>query len=133
MKALTIDELSPGTEVWYEVHVAYGWHAVYRHSIYRKTTVQRITPKRTKAVLENGIEVKADPYGGMSKKLYRWDPEMERETALAERFRKMQGFLNTVRDADLHVLANIPDEKTGEAEECLERLTKILCGKRAES
>ena len=131
MKELTMDELSVGMEVWYREYVSYGWQRLYSHPAYRKTTVQRITPKRTKAVLENGIETKNDPYCGMSVKLFRLDPEMEKETELAERFRRMKHLFSDVRQFDDCGLAGIPDEKTAEAAECLEKLAEILCGKKS--
>lgn len=56
-KPLSYDDVNVGDEICYPIYVTYGWNLHYRHPRFINTKIQRITPKRTKIVCENGIEL----------------------------------------------------------------------------
>lgn len=66
-KAYHIDELEVGDTVYYAKEVRNGWSRLEVR--YIKTKVVRVTPKKTKAVLENGTEL--DRYSSVYKEFNR--------------------------------------------------------------
>lgn len=52
---VNIDELKPGDIVGYCTYPSFGWNDQFRYPIVQKKTIIRITPKRTKFVLDGNI------------------------------------------------------------------------------
>ena len=57
MNTVDINTLKVGDKVGYCTYPTYGWNRTFRYPILDIMTVTRITPKRTKVVLDNLTEV----------------------------------------------------------------------------
>lgn len=70
-------------EVGMEVAVAYTNRFLHRHTRWEKHTITKLTPKKTKATLDDGSVVTANKsYFGYESKLYKHEPWMDEETRL---------------------------------------------------
>ena len=57
LSKVDIDSLKIGDKVAYCTYPTYGWNRTFRYPIIKIMTVTRITPKRTKIVLNDSLEV----------------------------------------------------------------------------
>lgn len=54
---VNIDELKVGDSVGFCSYPTYGWNIDFRYPVISKRTIERITPKRTKFILNGGTEL----------------------------------------------------------------------------
>ena len=57
MNTVDINTIKVGDKVGYCTYTTYGWNRTFRYPIIKIMTVTRITPKRTKIVLNDSLEV----------------------------------------------------------------------------
>lgn len=84
-----IDTLKVGDIVGYCLYPTFGWNNVFRYPIIQSKTVERITPKRTKFVLNGGVELDVRK----AKQLVVLDEEAKRQSSVAKTFKKLQHIL----------------------------------------
>lgn len=79
---VNIDELKEGDIVGYCKYITIGWNDTFRYPIVYKRVIKRITPKRTKFILDNDTELNVNS----AKKLVVIDDEAQRQTSIAKVF-----------------------------------------------
>ena len=57
MNTVDINTIKVGDKVGYCTYTTYGWNRTFRYPIIKIMTVTRITPKRTKIILDDFVEV----------------------------------------------------------------------------
>lgn len=85
MKTLTyveVDGLKVGDVVGYCTYPSLGWGKLFRYPIVHKKIIERITPKRTKFVLDGNVELDI----WKAKMLVVYDDEAKRQSAIAESY-----------------------------------------------
>ena len=98
------DELEVGMEVAVPTYINFGWNQVFRYPIWKKETIAKLTPKKTKITLDSGRTLTADRRGyGYSTGVYKYDGDegMVAETFTAKRF------LYTLKNRDIITRAGI--------------------------
>lgn len=71
-------------EVGMEVAASHYNNFLHRHTRWTKHTISKLTPKKTKATLDNSMTITAvKTYFGYESRLYRYEPWMDEETQLA--------------------------------------------------
>lgn len=89
MSALTyvnIDELKLGDTVGQCYYVSFGWGRRFRYPKIEKRVIKRITPKRTKFVLDNDVELDIRE----AKNLVVLDNEAQRQSSIAKIFEDLK-------------------------------------------
>ncbi len=120
IKIYHVSELEVGDTVYYSKEVRNGWSRLGVR--YIKTKVVRVTPKKTKAVLEDGTEL--DRYSGVYKEL---EQDMIDETNKTLAFNKM---LNNLYELESIVkngkYRSLSCEKASEAADLLEKAVNLI-------
>lgn len=129
LRKIKSDDLKEGMTVAVERWVRYGWNSYYRHPTYEKTSVSRIMPKRTKAVLDDGTEVRLN--GDFSQpSLYEYGDFMEEETKKAETLSEGMRLLSkVVGNVSGTTLAGLSDEDVAEIVSALRLISDKCVGK----
>ena len=84
-----IDTLKVGDRIGYCTYLTFGWRSVFRYPIVSPKTIERITPKRTKFVLNGGIELDVRE----AKQLVVLNEEAQRQSSVAKTFSDLQHIL----------------------------------------
>ena len=95
---VNIDELKVGDTVGYCRDVSYSWHKSFRYPIVLRRVIKRITPKRTKFVLDDGIELSVDE----AKRLVVINDEASRQSSIARTFNDLQNIEYKIAEARRH-------------------------------
>lgn len=90
-----IDTLKVGDRVGYCTYPTFGWRSVFRYPIVSPKTVERITPKRTKFVLNGGIELDVRE----AKQLVMLNKEAQRQSSVAKTFSDLQHILYKIDES----------------------------------
>lgn len=90
-----IDTLKVGDRVGYCTYPTFGWRSVFRYPIVSPKTVERITPKRTKFVLNGGIELDVRE----AKQLVMLNEEAQRQSSVAKTFSDLQHILYKIDES----------------------------------
>lgn len=90
-----IDTLKVGDNVGYCRYPTFGWRSVFRYPIISPKTVERITPKRTKFVLNGGIELDVRE----AKQLVVLNEEAQRQSSVAKTFSDLQRILYNIDES----------------------------------
>lgn len=62
MKIVDVNTLNVVDKVWYTIYPEYGLNIHFIYPLLKEYTVTRITPKRTKIVLNDGFEITKDMF-----------------------------------------------------------------------
>ena len=125
-KRIMPEELEVGMSVAYPYEVVCGWGRNFRYRIWREYRVKRITPKRTKVVLEgkgsaSGIEVDLKRY-----KVYEPDAAMSRENEIVSVYKDSVRTLNDYVSRKWRDLYSLSDDELKEVHGHLMALDAIL-------
>ena len=85
---INIDELKSGDVVGYCAYPSFGWTNRFRYPIVQKKTITRITPKRTKFVLDDDITLDARD----AKQLVIYNDTAVTQSEIAKRFNDIDHF-----------------------------------------
>lgn len=107
---VNIDELRVGDIVGYCRYVSFSWHRNFRYPIVLRRVIKRITPKRTKFVLDDGIELDV----GEAKRLVVINDEASRQSSIARVFSDLQSIEYKIAEAKRHSNYVIEDKLTDE-------------------
>lgn len=92
---VNIDELKVGDVVGFCNYPSFGWGSVFRYPIITPQTVERITPKRTKFILNGGIELDVKE----AKRLVVLNEEAQRQSSVAKTFKDLQHILYKINES----------------------------------
>ena len=92
---VNIDELKEGDTVGYCKYITVGWNNTFRYPIVYKRVIKRITPKRTKFILDDDTELNVDS----AKKLVVIDDEAQRQTSIAKVFSDLRSIGYRIENA----------------------------------
>ena len=110
MNTVDINTLKVGDKVGYCTYTIYGWNRTFRYPIIKIMTVTRITPKRTKIVLNDSMEV--DRYN-FSRLIIPTEDDIKRSN-IAKTFRAIKNleykFDIMIRHGDFSI-GNLTDEE----------------------
>lgn len=90
-----IDTLKVGDRVGYCTYPTFGWRSIFRYPIVSPKTIERITPKRTKFVLNGGIELDVRE----AKQLVMLNEEAQRQSSVAKTFSDLQHILYKIDES----------------------------------
>lgn len=90
-----IDTLKVGDKVGYCIYPTFGWRSIFRYPIVSPKTVERITPKRTKFVLNGGVELDVRE----AKQLVVLNEEAQRQSSVAKTFSDLQHILYKIDES----------------------------------
>lgn len=90
-----IDTLRVGDKVGYCIYPTFGWRSIFRYPIVSPKTIERITPKRTKFVLNGGIELDVRE----AKQLVVLNEEAQRQSSVAKTFSDLQHILYKIDES----------------------------------
>ena len=124
-KAIEPEKLEVGMVVAYPYAVVAGWHRDYRYPRWVGASVKRVTPKRTKAVLEckDGSTIEVDL---KKHDVYELDAEMERENKCVHMYKECKRVLFNYDDGKWKTLSSLPDAELKEVHALLTALDKIM-------
>lgn len=115
-------------DVGMEVAIAYVNRFLHRHKRWERHTITKLTPKKTKATLDDGSVVTADrSYLGNQSKLYRYEPWMDEETRLYTIDKESGDMLLDLDDVcKSELVMSIPDEEMEKVHSLLMELKKYV-------
>ena len=110
-KRIMPEELKVGMAVAYPYEVVCGWGSNFRYRIWREYRVKRITPKRTKVVLEckgsaSGIEVDLKRYN-----VYEPDASMSHENEIVKFYKDSELVLSGYVNRKWRLLRDLSDDE----------------------
>ena len=122
---VNIDDLKIGDTVGFCKYIDYGWNLHFRYPIVTKKIIKRITPKRTKFVLDGDIELDIE----RAKRLVIFNDVAEQQTKVAKIFNKLKHIQYELNQAERK--GNYVIEKKISDEELVEYCTflKNMCDK----
>ena len=124
-KVIEPEELKAGMVVACPYTVSVGWYRDFRYPRWVGASVKRVTPKRTKAVLEckdgGTIEVDLKKHN-----VYELDAEMERENKCVHAYKECERVLLNYIDRKWKPLSSLPDAELKEVHTLLTALDKIM-------
>ena len=124
-KTIKPEELKVGMVVAYPYTMSVGWYRDFRYPMWVGASVKRVTPKRTKAVLEckdgSAIEVDLKKHD-----VYELDVEMERENECVHTYKECERVLLNYSDRKWKPLSSLPDTELKEVHVHLTALDKIM-------
>lgn len=125
-KAIKPEELEVGMVVAYPYTVIVGWYRYFRYSRWVGASVKRVTPKRTKAVLEckdgNTIEVNLK-----KEYLYELDADMEHENECVHMYKECERLISGYSDGKWKTINSLSDAELKEVHSLLTALDKLMC------
>lgn len=92
---VNIDDLKVGDEVGVCKYPSYGWNQKFRYPIVTKQIITKITPKRTKFVLDNGAELNIRE----AKSLVILDQNTDYMTKIATQYNRLNNMLYQIDQA----------------------------------
>lgn len=92
---VNLDDLKVGDVVGFCIYPTFGWHRQFRYPIVEPHTIKRITPKRTKFVLDGDIELDVR---SAKQLLVVVDEETERQTRVAKTLVGLNHILSKIDD-----------------------------------
>ena len=105
---VNIDTLKVGDKVGYCTYPTFGWGNTFRYPIVSPKIIERITPKRTKFVLSDGVEL--DVRG--AKQLVALNEEAQRQSSVANVFSDLQHILYKIgNDGQILIERKISDDE----------------------
>lgn len=124
-KAIKPDELKVGMVVAYPYIVVVGWYRDFRYPMWVGASVKRVTPKRTKAVLEckNGDTIEVDL---KKERLYELDADMEHENECVHTYKDCERLISSYSDGKWKTLRSLTDTELKEVYVHLTALDKIM-------
>lgn len=124
-KAIKPDELKVGMVVAYPYIVVVGWYRDFRYPRWVGTSVKRVTPKRTKAVLEckNGNTIEVDL---KKERLYELDADMEHENECVHTYKDCERLISSYSDGKWKTLSSLTDTELKEVHTLLTALDKLM-------
>jgi len=124
-KAIKPDELKVGMAVAYPYIVVVGWYRDFRYPRWVGASVKRVTPKRTKAVLEckNGNTIEVDL---KKERLYELDADMEHENECVHTYKDCERLISSYSDGKWKTLSSLTDTELKEVHEHLTALDKLM-------
>ena len=124
-KAIKPEKLEVGMSVTYPYDVVVGWYRYFRYPRWVGASVKRVTPKRTKTILEckdgSTIEVDLKKHG-----VYELDAEMERENECVHMYKECERVLLNYSDGKWKPLSSLTDTELKEVHALLTALDKIM-------
>lgn len=124
-KVIEPEKLEVGMIVAYPYTVFIGWSRCFRYQRWIGASVKRVTPKRTKAVLEckDGDTIEVD-----LKKVhvYELDADMERENECVHMYKECEQVLFNYGDGRWKSLGSLPDNELKEVHTLLTALDGIM-------
>ena len=124
-KAIEPEKLEVGMKVAYPYIVAVGCYRYFRYPRWIGASVKRVTPKRTKAVLEckngNTIEVNLK-----KEYLYELDADMEHELECVHMYKDSERLISSCSDGKWKTLSSLTDTELKEVHTLLTALDKIM-------
>ena len=93
---VNIDELKVGDSVGFCSCPSYGWRSDFRYPVISKRTIKRITPKRTKFVLNDGTELNDRE----AKQLVILNEEAQRQSNVAKTFSDLKYILYKIEESN---------------------------------
>ena len=117
---LKLEDLEVGMEVCVPFRISVGWSCDYRYSKYVKCKVLRVTPKKTKAVLNGGLELDRHSI------IYKPCEELERRTKVAQAYSRADTNIYKLNDERYKALRRIDDEAIMKVDEKLKEIIAIL-------
>ena len=125
-KKIPSDKIEAGMAVAYPFRVKIGLNSRFHYPSWSGAVVQKVTPKRTKAVLvkENGERIEVDL---KKSSIYELDPDMEHENRCIDMFKTCKTILSdySCRDWEKDLDA-LPDNKLEEVYMHLKALNEII-------
>ena len=109
---VNLDDLKVGDVVGFCIYPTFGWHRQFRYPIVEPLTIKRITPKRTKFVLEGDIEL---DIRSAKQLLVVVDEEAERQTIVAKSLVDLNRILSKIDDKR-RVGTHITEQKLSDVE-----------------
>ena len=109
LERVYIEDLKVGDEVCVAFEVRHGWNRPFRYPLFKKTVVERITPKKTKLVTRDFGD--CDKY----RQLFRPNEETQRQSIIAGAYNYIANSLytlsthteiRTLSDEEMLVVAN---------------------------
>lgn len=97
MKSLYLKDLEVGMKVAIQHPVSIGWNTYTGLNQYGEYTVVRVTPKKAKAVLDNGVST-VEVTKTMRCKMYASDDETQAEDRKAKLFLSLRADLENLED-----------------------------------
>lgn len=92
---VNIDTLKVGDEVGVCKYPSYGWNHRFRYPAITTHTIKKITPKRTKFVLDNGAELNIQE----AKQLVIWNQDAEYMNKIASKYNVLKNMLYKIDQA----------------------------------
>lgn len=124
-KAIEREKLEVGMAVAYPYTVVVGWYRDFRYPRWVGASVKRVTPKRTKAVLEckNGNTIDVDL---KKEHLYELDADMEHENECVHTYKDCERLISSYSDGKWKTLSSLTDTELKEVHTLLTALDKIM-------
>ena len=124
-KVIKPEELEVGMKAAYPYNVAVGWYRNFRYPRWVGGFVKRVTPKRTKAVLEckNGNTIEVDL---KKEHLYELDADMEHEVECVLMYKDCERLVSSYSDGKWKTLSSLSDAELKEVHTLLTALDKLM-------
>lgn len=124
-KVIKSEELKVGMMVGHPYDVVVGWYKNFRYRRWVEASVKRVTPKRTKAVLEckNGDTIEVDL---RKRLLYELDADMGHENECVHMYKDCERLISSYSDGKWKTLSSLSDAELKEVHTLLTALNKIM-------
>ena len=124
-KVIEPEKLEVGMIVACPYIVNVGWHRVFRYPRWVGASVKRVTPKRTKVVLEckDGSTIEVDL---KKHDVYELDADMEHENECVLAYKECERVLLNYSDGKWETLGSLPDNELKEVHTLLTSLDKLM-------
>lgn len=124
-KVIKPEELEVGMKVAYPYNVPIGWYKDFRYPMWVGLSVKRITPKRTKVVLED-VKGRTIELELKKESVYELDTDMEHENKCVGLYKECRKIINDCVGNNWRGLDGLPDDKLKEVHVHLTALDKLL-------
>lgn len=118
---IDIKDLKVGDRVFYLREVHHGWNQTFRYPIAEPMLVTKITPKRTKVILNETLEVDRYHFSNIVKPTL----EVDKNNEIAKKFKGIRNFeykFDLMKRHGNFSIKDLTDEEIEEVYELMERL-----------
>ena len=124
-KAIKPEKLEVGMKVAYPYNVPIGWYKDFRYPMWVGLSVKRITPKRTKVVLED-VKGRTIELELKKESVYELDTDMEHENECVHTYKDCERLISSYSDGKWKTLSSLTDTELKEVYVHLTALDKIM-------